>query len=586
MDTSDNDVLRCPISKFLFKEPVIIADGFTYEKTEIERWLLVNDTSPCTNVKLSHTKLCDNLFMKQTVEKYLKENPDQIDEQYVVDVTTFEGLKNMNPINLSKINFESLEKILGKMSEEELEYLITNVDDVHKTYFMDKSLLLLICKNCVKNVVKKALEIFEEKHLDEIIKIDAHGQNILSAVCCNTNISFEFFKDVEKIYSKHKDLYTNTRFEGENTILHILPHLNIFHENIYFYLFDIFLDKKHIDKILDKDGTMCLTYLFENSNIKPEILLRVVNSCIENDVNLNIKNKTNQTPFSKICKNKNVTSEILRLLLDYFDSKNWSIEPEDYTDDAMYIVSPISDNTTIDGDIIHELVERYIKIDTEKKLKYKTQDEYTLLHSACGNPRTHDKTIIFLIDKYLEYGLDIDTVNDIGWTPFLMACLCASRNVISYFILKDIDCVKSAQSPRGSVDMYLLMKNNQKINKKLSHNNQELEETVSEAVSALMNNITSFFQQNNIASETNDDVNNDVNNNVNNDIDNNTAIEPGNLTTDNESVTDEVVSSTLSQVIPSNITENDNEETSSDESIDNPDTDNYKIKITMKNFNI
>lgn len=41
-----------PISQELMSDPVITADGHTYERAGIERWLAEHDTSPLTNIVL------------------------------------------------------------------------------------------------------------------------------------------------------------------------------------------------------------------------------------------------------------------------------------------------------------------------------------------------------------------------------------------------------------------------------------------------------------------------------------------------------------------------------------------------------
>jgi hypothetical protein len=39
------------------RDPVVAADGFTYERSVIERWLRSNDTSPITNETLADKTL-------------------------------------------------------------------------------------------------------------------------------------------------------------------------------------------------------------------------------------------------------------------------------------------------------------------------------------------------------------------------------------------------------------------------------------------------------------------------------------------------------------------------------------------------
>mmetsp|Transcript_15946 Transcript_15946/g.41249 ORF Transcript_15946/g.41249 Transcript_15946/m.41249 type:complete len:390 (-) Transcript_15946:110-1279(-) len=61
-----NDLL-CPISMELLDDPVVAADGYTYEREVIEEWLKKNDTSPMTNVKLDHKMLVPNKTIKALI---------------------------------------------------------------------------------------------------------------------------------------------------------------------------------------------------------------------------------------------------------------------------------------------------------------------------------------------------------------------------------------------------------------------------------------------------------------------------------------------------------------------------------------
>lgn len=45
-------------------EPVIAADGHTYERAAIETWLLENTTSPVTRKDLAHMRLVPNILIR------------------------------------------------------------------------------------------------------------------------------------------------------------------------------------------------------------------------------------------------------------------------------------------------------------------------------------------------------------------------------------------------------------------------------------------------------------------------------------------------------------------------------------------
>lgn len=64
----------CPISLEIMEEPVICSDGSTYEKKEIERWLVTHDTSPKTTERLHSKVLIPNKAIKSGIQHYLAAN--------------------------------------------------------------------------------------------------------------------------------------------------------------------------------------------------------------------------------------------------------------------------------------------------------------------------------------------------------------------------------------------------------------------------------------------------------------------------------------------------------------------------------
>ncbi|KAK9809134.1 hypothetical protein WJX72_009911 [[Myrmecia] bisecta] len=58
------DTIRCPITLSIMRDPVVAADGFTYERSAIECWLQTSNTSPMTNMCLAHKLLSPNISIK------------------------------------------------------------------------------------------------------------------------------------------------------------------------------------------------------------------------------------------------------------------------------------------------------------------------------------------------------------------------------------------------------------------------------------------------------------------------------------------------------------------------------------------
>lgn len=60
----------CPITTEVMREPVLAADGRTYERDAIEQWLASNSTSPMTRKPMESTKLLPNLALKTLIREH------------------------------------------------------------------------------------------------------------------------------------------------------------------------------------------------------------------------------------------------------------------------------------------------------------------------------------------------------------------------------------------------------------------------------------------------------------------------------------------------------------------------------------
>ena len=75
----------CPISFELFEDPVVTADGHTYERACIQKhFKLHKATSPMTNAELPHTQLVPNINLKQSIAKYRLDNNIRTDTLLVL----------------------------------------------------------------------------------------------------------------------------------------------------------------------------------------------------------------------------------------------------------------------------------------------------------------------------------------------------------------------------------------------------------------------------------------------------------------------------------------------------------------------
>ena len=64
----------CPCTFELFVDPVVTADGQTYERRLIQDWIdRGNITSPITGLALAHTELVENIALRKAIQEWTTE---------------------------------------------------------------------------------------------------------------------------------------------------------------------------------------------------------------------------------------------------------------------------------------------------------------------------------------------------------------------------------------------------------------------------------------------------------------------------------------------------------------------------------
>ena len=66
----------CPITQAVMEDPVMTADGHTYGRREIFRWLCKHDTSPLTGAPLPNKALTPNIGLRQVIAAWRAEHPE------------------------------------------------------------------------------------------------------------------------------------------------------------------------------------------------------------------------------------------------------------------------------------------------------------------------------------------------------------------------------------------------------------------------------------------------------------------------------------------------------------------------------
>jgi hypothetical protein len=72
----------CPITQEIMTDPVVFADGQTYQRESILAWLARGNTrSPIDGTKLQHTILIDNNIAKKMIIEFLCKSPEEIQQR-------------------------------------------------------------------------------------------------------------------------------------------------------------------------------------------------------------------------------------------------------------------------------------------------------------------------------------------------------------------------------------------------------------------------------------------------------------------------------------------------------------------------
>ena len=76
MEGSVPDEFLCPITREIMVDPVVVADGYTYERTSIAQWFASGkNTSPMMNTVLPHMNLVPNRPLKSAILRFSGPEP-------------------------------------------------------------------------------------------------------------------------------------------------------------------------------------------------------------------------------------------------------------------------------------------------------------------------------------------------------------------------------------------------------------------------------------------------------------------------------------------------------------------------------
>ncbi len=142
------DDFICPISREIMTDPVVAADGFTYDRASIKKWFKKSNISPMTNEEINTDLIINysirsvmaskNYQLKSILPKPKPKCTKPTPSRYISPFTCFtnESRDNIRKINAAKEAGEKPEKFIGFI---ELSNKWTAFTDAEKAPYIEMS---------------------------------------------------------------------------------------------------------------------------------------------------------------------------------------------------------------------------------------------------------------------------------------------------------------------------------------------------------------------------------------------------------------------------------------------------------------
>lgn len=271
--------IKCPITHLIFLNPVLLhGDGITYEKQALEKWLKINKKSPITGTSLEQTTFSVNYSMKNIVDEYLKNNPNEKTNQYIEELDE-NTIKNI-------LRFGTHDEIVELMKDTKYLNMI----------FSDKcDTLHYVCIYQTHETIKFLIE---------------RGANYNNV--SNTWYPFRLvcrYQPFETIQYFVEELHCDVNFVDDDglSLMHFISHRTL-------QIVQYFVEKGASLKCTCKNGYNLLHGACEYGNIE------VIKYLIDNDVDVNAKTNLGDTPLHYACQKQERT--IINYLLKHGANPN------------------------------------------------------------------------------------------------------------------------------------------------------------------------------------------------------------------------------------------------------------------------
>jgi hypothetical protein len=318
----NDDDIKCPLTLCLIKDPVLMSDGFIYERYAMIEHLKHSDISPLTREKFE-----------------IVDSDSESNIQYVM------------------INSDIITEIIVKYNLKHNKEM-DQIDTIICYYLENKMIneLNIFCNNYNIennfNVMSSIVEYYLKHHLvDELIKY-AMKHDISKCIISNVNISSNIISNL--LIESELESFVSFLFLNYNKIFinkhNILPYImeNILFMNKYInsesFIKMINENKELLTKCINVKNEMYLIHYICIYNISLENLDKIINMYKTDNISISMTSKNNYKAIHFVCMNQ--IDEIVKYFV------NLHVNLEDKTLDGQYPINLLCTNYNVSDDTI------------------------------------------------------------------------------------------------------------------------------------------------------------------------------------------------------------------------------------------
>ena len=430
-------LIRCPISYQIFNEPVILSDGQTYEKMEIDRWLKTNDTSPLTGNKLKTKDYSINYSIKNLVNIYLKDHPDKISEQYDEKPKSKPKSKSKSKINEKICKVDTLDTFY-KFSTDEI---LNKFDIINKIEKNDISAIIDI-KNELDKLDNKPKKY--DKYKYDVVRCSCD----FSCQCDKLYASLDKFNK-PKSYIEIKHILNTILWINKYAIYGLTDLYNIepiitspYKELMLCFLNTLYENtKKHCDdkiinlfnKLKMKENKNRIIHLICKNPDNEKCVMRILDIYERYGLNLEVSNYyddiRDSMPIHYICKYQN--EKCVMRILDIYEQKKLDFEVRDYSNNMPIHLICIHQNENCVMrilDIYQKYRKRYFLFKFKPDITSQIKDRSRPIHLICKYQ--NEECIMHILKIYEDFKYSFQICTTEFYTPIHYICRYQNENCV------------------------------------------------------------------------------------------------------------------------------------------------------------